>query len=207
MGNCCTGEERGTLDDKEVTSPSGVKLRVASRETAVDDFGREVSPFFNLNADQKAAIVKYKLEILTPENRSAVTQITSGLIKYEGQTAGSQKEGVGHLLNENGDFIVCHFKKDKAEGDGAIYYKNGDYYKGKISNNDAHGKGVFWYKDGRKYEGAFANGHKSGYGVINWLDGSKYEGQWDKVQNGHGKYTTAKGQVIEGEFANGKKLK
>ena len=188
-------------------SPANTKMKVAALESNIDSFGHEVSSFFDLNEDQKAAIQKHKLFNLVPESRSPVCQATTDKIKYEGQLLEAHKEGVGHLSTDEGDFIVCTFKKDFAEGEGAIYFKNGDYYKGHIANNQPHGTGLYLYKDGRKYEGGFANGQKEGFGIFNWLDGSKYEGQWSKVQQGHGKFTTANGKVVEGEFHQGKKLK
>ncbi len=206
MGNCCAGEER-QAENRAVLSPAGSKMKIASKEFNLDSFGAQVSSFFELNEDQKAALAKHQLPRLVAKERIPISQAAGGQAKFEGQLIGTQKEGVGHLLTDDGDFVVCTFSRDQANGEGAIFYKNGDCYKGAIVNGLPEGQGVMVNKDGRRYEGAFKAGLKNGYGVFTWADGSKYEGQWLRVQHGKGKYTDAKGRTTEGEFYEGKKLK
>ena len=206
MGNCCAGEDRVT-DDRATLSPKGSKMKIAVKESNIDQFGNELSTFFDLSQDQKDAIKKYKLLKLVPDSRTQVSQANGAEAKFEGQLVGTIKEGVGHLQTEDGDLVVCHFKNDQAQGKGAIYFKNGDYYEGAILGNQPHGMGIYNNKDGRHFEGMYANGIKEGYGTLVWLDGSKYEGLWSKVQQGQGKYTDSKGKITEGEFHQGKKLK
>ena len=94
MGNGCTGEVE-YLDHEVTLSPKGSRMKIAVKESNIDQFGNELSTFFDLSQDQKDAIKKYKLLKLVPDSRTQVSQANGAEAKFEGQLVGTIKEGVG----------------------------------------------------------------------------------------------------------------
>ncbi len=102
------------------------------------------------------------------------------------------------------------FRDNNIVGFGKYTWPDGRSYEGEWRDNMMHGQGIFkWPMQGGKiYQGEYRFDKKHGYGEISWPDGRKYAGQWaDGKQHGHGTYTNSKGEIIKGEWENGKKIK
>lgn len=133
--------------------------------------------------------------------------------KYDGEWVEGKKQGKGIYTygGENtGDVYNGDYYNNFRHGHGEYKYRNGDHYIGDWVENKKHGKGTFLFnQSGNKYEGEWKDGFMDGYGEFFWGPGSgahgaSYKGQFEKGQrNGHGTYTSATGEVKEGNWVNG----
>ena len=54
---------------------------------------------------------------------------------YFGQLKDDKREGLGQMVNQDGDFFVGNWKNDQKKGFGKINYANLDFYEGEWNKN------------------------------------------------------------------------
>ncbi len=92
------------------------------------------------------------------------------------------------------------------QGNGTLVYADGSEYRGEFHDGLMHGRGEI-ITDKWRYKGEMFRGEMAGEGVLENEFG-KYEGSFAKGEfNGEGAYTYPNGNILKGEFADGKPLR
>uniref|UniRef100_A0A8C3WSC6 MORN repeat-containing protein 1 n=1 Tax=Catagonus wagneri TaxID=51154 RepID=A0A8C3WSC6_9CETA len=101
--------------------------------------------------------------------------------RYEGELSSGMREGLGRLV----------------DADGQVYW-------GLFHRNRQHGQGRTVFRNGDEYEGDWVQGQRQGHGVLRCADGSTYEGQWHSdVFSGLGSMAHCSGAIYRGMWING----
>ena len=123
---------------------------------------------------------------------------------YTGECKHNKKEGIGHIVYNNGNDYEGSFKNDKKDGQGKYKFKNGSVYNGSWKNNTKDGYGVFTYNNGIVYKGNFVNNIKEGKGSLYYASGDIFEGEFkNNKQDGYGVYTYVIGASYSGDWSQG----
>jgi hypothetical protein len=122
----------------------------------------------------------------------------------------------------NGDVVECTWKNGVANGKGVFKYANGDVFECTWKNGKANGKGFMIYASGSVYECIGRMGWLTAkecgkvqmepflnvFGRTGMLTANEFEIECDgclgRKPNGRGVKKLANGDVIEGEWKNGK---
>ncbi len=105
------------------------------------------------------------------------------------------------LMVANSTYSQCN-SGNCSNGQGTYKYENGTYTGGFV-NSLRDGQGTYNYTDGNKFVGTYSKGEKV-YGTFYYKTGSSYTGNFkNDKRHGYGKAVSAKGEVKEGEWANG----
>lgn len=135
--------------------------------------------------------------------------------QYFGNWANGKRDTQGFYRFANGDLYSGNWSADTRNGQGmALYDKNATSYNGNWCNGVKHGHGAL--KSGEViYTGEFKKGVRSGMGKLEFVqivsfnfDYRWYEGEWqDNQMHGTGKMLMRTGDVVEGMYEQGKRVK
>ena len=168
-----------------------------------------------------------------PRRREQMT-FASGNV-YEGQYAGTKRDGEGKYTHVSGAVHEGQNKKGKRHGVGTASWKDkpghlfegnwvngmkvqgkhtfgagvdqGAVYEGQWHNRHYHGAGVAVFANGDRYDGQWQESKKQGQGIFRFSNGEVYDGQWKEgVYHGQGKSTFTDGAFLEGRYADGKEV-
>ena len=98
---------------------------------------------------------------------------------YKGGYRDGQKEGLGHLVYDDGSQYLGNFKQNKMAGIGFYYWYVGHKYYGSWKDDKMHGRGKYVWQTGDTYIGPYENDKKHGDGVYTYIhNGAELRGTW-----------------------------
>jgi hypothetical protein len=124
--------------------------------------------------------------------------------KYYGMFLNGLYNGLGMMVNEDGEMYFGEFREGRKNGWGK-HFINDIEYQGFFKNNLYHGYGELKLKGKVIYMGTFVNGFRSGIGFCKYSDGSFYiGGMVDDNMNGVGLFRWKQGDLYYGSMKEGK---
>ena len=114
-------------------------------------------------------------------------------------------EGVGILLDAEGDLYLSLFERSLPHFFGSCLYSNGDYYYGSFLNGQKIHGTVYFKSKQKMYTGSFEDGLPHGNGIMTFDDGRSYKGGIQRgMLEGKGEFHWPNKNWYKGDFVGGK---
>lgn len=124
---------------------------------------------------------------------------------------GLVRHGQGRIVYDSGNVYDGQWEHDKRSGVGRFEYACGDVYEGEWSMGMYHGQGKYTGRQhgSDEYEGEWEADKPHGHGRYLYRDsGDVYDGQWVRgMRDGEGRIITPHGQVYEGLYECGERVR
>jgi hypothetical protein len=136
----------------------------------------------------------------------------SGQGEYTGDLINGKRNGDGTMVYPEGHEFKKYdgsWENDLYSGEGSLTWSNGDKYIGKWKDGKRHGKGSMTFSKNNsegylKYEGNWKDNLFSDKGKLTWRNGDVYDGEWKNGIRLKGKMVFGNSDYYEGEFKDDK---